>query len=436
MPQAEDFGAELVDFRRRVEELRTARALPAPERLSVLDAALFELQHAADVLWPRYEELAGARRPPGDHSNGQEQQLLRALFQRLPLAVALLDHEAVVRRLNFAATQLFGMRAGYATGRALTGSLGHSGRAVFRSQVAAVARGEGDRGLVVQLLRAPQSGAPGVNSGAAGAEATASGDGALRATLTALRPPRETRTAVLAVFHGASDRMPGTRGGAGRDLPRGAGHKRAAVTVLAEVSRNAELMDLLDEMTTALLQRRGGTPETVVERAAGVLHGRFADWVVVDLVGPDGGRLRRVVTLGPPGEDGGDAAERDAADPADSAAEADVAGQDADRIAAVREQEPTDCPLVVEAARAGASSLQVRPEDVEAFGLDAGGAAVLVRASVTSLLCVPLRLPSGAVRGVLTLFRTGGRRAFELAEAGAVDRMSRHLALALTRAKG
>ncbi|HCA85579.1 MAG TPA: hypothetical protein DEQ61_08820, partial [Streptomyces sp.] len=37
----------------------------------------------------------------------------------------------------------------------------------------------------------------------------------------------------------------------------------------------------------------------------------------------------------------------------------------------------------------------------------------------------------GPALGALTLFRTGGRRAFEMAEAGAVDRMSRHLALAL-----
>ncbi|WP_324618395.1 hypothetical protein [Streptomyces sp. RTd22] len=60
MSRAQDFGADLTDFRRRVDELRTARALPSQERLSVLDAALFELQHVVDVLWPRYEELAAA----------------------------------------------------------------------------------------------------------------------------------------------------------------------------------------------------------------------------------------------------------------------------------------------------------------------------------------------------------------------------------------
>ncbi|MFD0382128.1 PAS domain-containing protein [Streptomyces stramineus] len=152
MAEAEELGTELAGFRRRVEELRTARALPSHERLSALDAALFELQHAADFLWPRYEALAASRDGGGGRgADGQEQRLLRALFQRMPLAVALLDGESVVRRLNFAATQLFSMRAGFATGRTLTGSLRHDGRAAFRSHVAAVARGEGGRSLVVHL---------------------------------------------------------------------------------------------------------------------------------------------------------------------------------------------------------------------------------------------------------------------------------------------
>ncbi|MFK8850257.1 hypothetical protein [Streptomyces sp. Ac-502] len=50
---------------------------------------------------------------------------------------------------------------------------------------------------------------------------------------------------------------------------------------------------------------------------------------------------------------------------------------------------------------------------------------------MTSLLCVPLRARTGPVRGVLSLLRTGGRRAFSLAEAGAVDRLARHLGRAL-----
>jgi hypothetical protein len=37
------------------------------------------------------------------------------------------------------------------------------------------------------------------------------------------------------------------------------------------------------------------------------------------------------------------------------------------------------------------------------------------------------------VQGVLTLFRTGARLAFSLAEAKAIDMISRHVALAMRR---
>jgi GAF domain-containing protein len=137
-----------------------------------------------------------------------------------------------------------------------------------------------------------------------------------------------------------------------------------------------------------------------------VLCERFADWVVADSGALP---LTRTRVLGPP-----DSAE----------AARDLAAQ-----------APAACPLVVEAARGGATALQVRPEDPEAFGRDASGAPVLVRANVTSLLCVPLAVPSGPVRGVLTLFRSGARLAFSMAEAQAMDMMSRHIALAMTRAE-
>ncbi len=84
----------------------------------------------------------------------------------------------------------------------------------------------------------------------------------------------------------------------------------------------------------------------------------------------------------------------------------------------------------MEAARAGASALQIRPEDLFALGESADGLPVLALTGTASLLCVPLRLPSGTVLGVLTLLRAGDRPAFELAEASAMERMSRHIALA------
>src|SRR5919197_309042 len=156
MTQTDEFGEDLADFVRRFAELKTARTVSGGDLPTVLDAAIFELDHVVGQLWPRYERLteAGPARA-GASADRQEQQLLRTVFQRLPLPVALVDKETVVRRLNGAATAFTGVRAGYATGRPLTGFLAHADRAAFRSQAAAVARGEGDRSLTVRLQQQP-----------------------------------------------------------------------------------------------------------------------------------------------------------------------------------------------------------------------------------------------------------------------------------------
>ncbi|WP_078843788.1 PAS domain-containing protein [Streptomyces albus] len=420
MGESIDFGAELADFRSRVAELQSARSLPSEERGTALDAALFELQHVVDVLWPRFEELAAEPGHEGVPREDPELRLLRGLFQRLPLPVVLMDRATVVRRLNAAAGDLFALRAGYATGRALTGVLAHDTRAAFRSQTAAVARAEGGRSLLVRRLREPGS-----DDGARTA---------LRATLTALRPPDERQPTVLAVFQtvpaAEAEREPRRAPGRAADGAGATGlpaPPRLPRPDLAEVSRQAELLDLVDDMATALLTVSPGAPADVLGRAARLLHGRFADWVIADLApapeaGGAPGPLRRLVVLGP----------EPLPEPGSG-----PAGQD-----------PADCPLVTEAVRDRVPALRVRPEDPEAFGRDASGAAVLVSARVTSLLCVPLcpppreePAPPGAgtaapAFGALTLFRTGGRRTFGTAEAGAVHRMARHLSLALGRTAG
>lgn len=388
MTEAEELGVELADFRRRVAELRSARALPQPEQFPALDAALLELQHAAEVLWPRYEQLVAELRNGSKRGDQHEQQLLRALFQRLPVPTVLLDRDTVVRRLNVAATQLFGMRAGYATGRSLVTSLARDGRAAFRSQVAAVARGEGERSLVVRLLRPP--------------EVSARDGGTLRATLSALRPPQEPRSAVLAVFQRAADTLPARPAAATAPTERVGPRSDPA-----EVTRQTELLDLVDEMAATLLTCRDSGPSDVAEVArwlADVLCARFADWVIVDLVLD--GELRRVRVSGP----------------------------DPEARKAVLVQEPGDCPLVVDAVRHGTETLQVRPEDQGVLGRDSTGVPVLVRLGASSLMCVPLVAGGGEgapALGALTVLRSGGRRVFELAEAGVADRMARHIALAL-----
>ncbi|MGH4028992.1 GAF domain-containing protein [Actinomycetota bacterium Odt1-20B] len=373
MAPADEFGEQLGDFMRRVGELRAARSVPSEDLRTVLDAALFELDHVAEELWPRYEKLTSGRSRGANSADRDEQQLLRALFQRLPLPVVLMDRETVVRRMNFAAAGFTGVRAGYATGRPLTGLLVHADRVAFRSQAAAVARGEGDRSLTVRLQVQPRT--------------------PTRVTLAGLRPGREPRMAVLAVLQ---QDVPAAR----RTGPAQGG---GPVPDLDEASRHVALTDLADAMTTTLLTAPAGDRAAVLERAAKALHERFADWVVAD----EGARRPRRVA---------------------------VLGRDDALVRDVRAQDPATCPLVAEAARGGGLALQIRPEDPDGFGRDASGAHVLVRAEVTSLLCVPLTArPDGPVEGVLTLFRCGPRLAFSMAEAQAVDVMSRHVALALRR---
>jgi PAS domain-containing protein len=367
MTQTEEFGEELADFVRRVAELKAARSASGGDLPTVLDAAIFELDHVADQLWPWYERLStvgGSRPAAGDR---EEQQLLRTVFQRMPLPVALVDRETVVRRLNFAATAFTGVRAGFATGRPLTGFLLHADRAAFRSQAAAVARGEGDRSLTVHLQRRPAE--------------------PVHATLTAVRPTGEPRPTVLVLMQ---------PGGLGVPAAPGPDTTTGQVPDLAEATRHASLMDLLDAMTTTLLT---SPPEQTLHRAAQVLHGRFADWVIADAGST---RLSRTAVCAP--------SEKEAA--------------------ALTELNPADSPLIAETARGGAPALQVRPEDPDALGRDASGAPVLVQANVTSLLCVPLTT-DGTVHGVLTLLRCGARLAFSMAEAQAMDMMSQHIALRL-----
>lgn len=383
-------GEELAAFGRRIEELRAARGLPADQLKPAFDAALVELDEAVRRLWPLHHALA--ERPGGVGGAKRDTQMLRAMFQEFPLPVVLLDRDAVIRRLNSRTAELIGVGHGYATGRPLTGFVAPAYRAAFRSHVSAVARTGEPRSLVVE---------------------TVSGNGAgerLQVTLVALRPSGEARNTVLAVMQ-SSGRLPALRPQKAPETARTQGRRRAPDI---DVRRETVHLDLIDAMTTALLSPASADASGALRQAAEVLHRHGADWVIGDLLDESG--MRRQVVLGPQ-------------DPA------------ADDLAAcLAKQAPDDCPLVMTATATAAASVRVNPEDLEAFGRDQEGAAILTRAQVTSLVCLPLcSAPpnTGAstrpVRGVLTLFRTEGREPFALGEVAVLDRISRHIALRLER---
>lgn len=411
--EQDELGEEIEDFRRRVTELESVRSLPAEERLRVLDATLFELRHAADQLWPRFRALC-ARSRSAVGTGRQEERLLRALFQRHPLPMALLDRETVVRRMNHSAARLMAAEPGYATGRPLTGFLKLADRAAFRTQVAAVARDEGDRSLVVRLL-------PGAET------LRVLQVRVLQVTLVALRPPGEPHSSVMAVVQ-----APGHRALLEREADDAALGTPAHTT---RTERGVELLDVLDHVAAALLGARDAGPEGLLRATADALARNCADWVIADLAQPDGPLRRIAVCGGGPG--GGPAAAADggrsrAVAPAAGPSAADGGGlADAAELAA---QDPGGSPMVV-AAAGGAVAVQARPEDLECLGRDSGGSGMVARLGVTSLVCLPVcATPGGTpVPAVLTLLRTanGGRPGFSMAEAGVLDRAARLTALAL-----
>ena len=381
------FAEELAAFGSRIEELRAAQALPADQLRPAFEAAVLEFDQAVQRLWQLHRSLADRTGRNAGHSR-REAQLLRTVFQEFPLPVLLLDRDAVVERLNAAAAELIGAGPGYATGRSLTGIVAPPHRAAFRSHVSAVARTGEARSVIVGSAADPQAG--------------------FQVTLVALKPPGQPRNTVLALVQatGRAGRRPGPQRAREAAGPPG----REA----EEARRGAVHLDLMDAMTTALLGAGGEDAHTVLRRAAAVLRDNAADWVIGDLLDESG--LRRCAVLGPPGHNAEEMA------------------------ASLLKQHPEDCPLVVSALDSPGPVVELHPEDVEGFGHDQEGTAVLARARVTSLVCLPLcsAAPAGRarpVRGVVTLFRTEGREPFGLAEVAVLDRMSRHLALGLERGR-
>ncbi|MER7726907.1 PAS domain-containing protein [Streptomyces sp. NPDC096323] len=377
MSQSHAFGREFEDFAARVEELRAAQANRDSDPAVLLDAAMVELEHAVDFMLPAYEEFTSSpSRPPSGAR--AEQRLFKAIFENLPVPVALVDGETVVRRVNAAAADLTGLPAGYAAGRPMSGFLRPGDRPALRSQTAAVARGEGSRSLAAQLSQRTGS--------------------RVRVTLSEAHLPGESEPAVLVVLWPTSDH-------AWSPAERPAPPAAASVSVAA---REATLMDLMDRTSGALLRAAEG-PATALRAATSAVREELADWAVLDLLRD--GVLTRHVVIGPEETD-------------DPGLEKEIAQQD-----------PTACPVVVEVVGAASAVLDGLAEDRGRLGLDSAGASLMGRADVGSLLSVALTAAVGGppARGAVTLLRTGVRPSFSLAEARCVERIVGHMALVAER---
>ena len=122
------------------DALRQAAGIPGAELRPLLDAALAELDGAAEAL----TSAGVARDLAGDPAGGPnpERRLLQAIFQQAPVPLFLLGLDGTVRRANSAAGQLVGSGSGsgYPTVKPFTAFIAVPFRAALQSQLGAVVR--------------------------------------------------------------------------------------------------------------------------------------------------------------------------------------------------------------------------------------------------------------------------------------------------------
>lgn len=368
---ANDSGSvesEIAALRDRVEDLRTARDCFPDNALGTLDAALRELDIAADWLHELHETQPTG--DPGSASAQRERLVLRATLAQLPVPVFLLDTSGAIRRTSLSAAELFGGSPGYLTGKPFSLLIELSHRAAFRSRLAAALRTGSPETFAVRIAQ---------------------------------RGRRRDAELALARVHVAAEEDPLVAavvlpaGGIAQALPP------TADDVVEEeiVAAAARRVDLMSRTTRLLLDPEVHHAPATLNRIARLIAAEAADCVTIDLTGDDG--LRRVAVAA-------------SADP---------------RAAEARPPEgpPSPGTLPHEVLTTGRSRLCTYIEDENMLGHDADGRPVLATLDAGSMLSVPLTGNGG--RGALTLLRRTGRAGFSLADLGLFEELADHMALGL-----
>jgi serine phosphatase RsbU (regulator of sigma subunit)/PAS domain-containing protein len=380
MPQdtwANGSYADLVGLTERRDALRQAAAMPGADPRALLDAAIAELDAAAEVL-TMLAEAAGepAVAAPAD-SLGAERALLRAVFAGAPVPLFVLEADATVRRANGRAGDLIGAPPGYATGKALTAFVDLPSRAAVKSQLAAAAR-TGKARLVECRLLGP--------------------DGPVAATLAADVITLQDGTRLLIVS--AAD--PETAGSVPQRTTRAGAREGDRRTGLAQAMTRR--MDMVTAVTRLLLDNSTFSEAVTLQRCARLLAGDIASWVIVDI--ERAGVLRRQFVVGP----------------------ADGPSPELARKVRALDPQPGSAPAQVHAA--ATSVLMAHADDTGALGVTPDETPVLMLLGTTSLLSVPIT--DGVTSyGVLTLARTPGEGRFEIADLGLAEQLGQHLGVAV-----
>ncbi|MEU7899654.1 SpoIIE family protein phosphatase [Nonomuraea sp. NPDC049152] len=358
----------------RVSSLRAARSAYPQELEQTLDAALAELDTAAELLAAAKAELgSAARNKAGKSGSLRELKLLRQVFRMFPVPVIVIDGGGVIRRINPETSALLGSPDGFLIGRSFPLLVDVPRRAAFRSHLTSV-------------LQTGQSAAFETRLAHQGRTHVA------QLALTRLTMPGEPQQMVAAVALPTQVQLPEP------------GARRPEQSDAALLMTAARRQELLARMTALLLDEESQRRPVALPRAARLLAEEWADWVIGDVLRE--GLPSRSVVLGPKDQ------------------------PVADLVRLVERADPAASPLVAQVLDQGTGVVHEMLEDESLLGVCADG-PLLTAMGAGSLLCVPIGA-EGAVRGALTLVRSHDRPPYTLADLGLVQELGAHLGMAMS----
>ena len=367
---------EAAALKSRGAELRMSAALPGAKLRPILDAALAEVEAAADALSRQHAADAGRASPAAAQA---ERRLLHAVFLQLPVPVFLLGQDRTIRRANTAAAQLLGSAPGYATGKQFTALIDVADRAQVETQLANAFRTGQPRRLACSLLSA---------------------DGLVEAELTACVAGLRADADQLIVAVTAAPAVPDGRADTA-EVPLTRHGEHADLELVKQLTRR---LDLAAETARMLLGHVTVSESAAVQRCARILAGELAGWVIVDV--ERGGRLRRQFVTGPEGHEAEELA----------------------RIVAEISPAPGSVPSLVHASVS--SQLITHAEDTSALGPGPGGIPLVMLLGATSVLSVSLSDGERSF-GALTLVRQASHGYFGMADVAVAESVAEQLALAI-----
>ncbi|MDF5755867.1 SpoIIE family protein phosphatase [Spongiactinospora sp. TRM90649] len=365
----------LTDLATRVTSLREARSTYPKDLDTTLDAALAELDTAAELLATAVGELRKKPRRGGERDGGalREQKLMRQIFRSFPIPVVVMDNAGIVRRINSETSRMLGSPAGYLIGRPFPLLVDVARRAAFRSHLSAVLQSGQPASFQTRLAHQGRA-------------------HTVQLALTRLVLPGEPQDMMVAVALPTDVQLP--------ERPAGRVEMSDAALLMASARRK----ELLARMTRLLLDDESLREPVALSRAARLLAAESADWVIIDVV-RDGVPVRATV-LGP--------AERPVGEPL----------RLAERMA------PASAPVVAQVLTQGSGVVQEMVEDENLLGLTPDGTPLLRALGAGSLMCVPIQTGQAA-EGAVTLLRLGEHEPFTLADLGLMEEIGTHLGLAL-----